>query len=65
MAQERHFKVLEQNEGEVIYSESWIKDNYWPYWCQQMRRIGKQDQISFESCIEDWIIINWAEEIKP
>lgn len=42
-------------------SEAQILRDYYPWWKSQMEKRGKQDLISEESCIEDWIVVNWAE----
>lgn len=36
---------------------------YYQYWCEQMRRVGKADLISPQSCVEDFIVANWAERV--
>ena len=48
---------------DFYYTEDEIIERYWDYWCSQMRRVGKEDMISRERCIEDWITVNWAMEI--
>jgi len=60
----RQFKILEQDEGEKIVTEDWIRENYFPYWKEMMIKMGIGDQFNFEFCLEDWIAVNWAEEIK-
>ncbi len=50
--------------GEYILTEEQIYNEYWDYWCSQMRRVGKEDMISKERCLEDWITVNWAWEVK-
>lgn len=50
--------------GEYILTEEQIYNEYWDYWCIQMRRVGKEDMISKERCLEDWITVNWAWEVK-
>jgi len=50
-------------DGEVVehfVSREEILSTYYPWWCEQMRKAGKADQISEEHCIEDWITVNWA-----
>lgn len=42
---------------EVTVTEEDIRRVYFPCW---KNRSGSD---SFEQCLEDWIIINWAEEI--
>ncbi len=55
------------SENEVITnSEEDIRNEYYPYWYEQMcSKYGKDfvDKVfSFENCLEDWIVINWAWE---
>jgi hypothetical protein len=60
----RHFKYQDQD-GEHTFSEAQILADYYPYWQEQVRRVGREHLISPENCIEDWVAVNWAEEIKP
>ena len=41
-----------------------ILSQYFPHWCEQMRRVGKADQISDAACIDDFVTVHWAYE-KP
>ena len=50
--------------GEYILTEEQIYNEYWDYWCAQMRKVGKEDMISKERCLEDWITVYWAWEVK-
>lgn len=62
----RKFLVQEfddQQGYECIVSEKEIEESYFPYWKSKMLKVGKEDLISFENCLEDWIIVNWAKEI--
>lgn len=45
------------------YSEDEIIRLYFPYWCEQMVKAGKGQDISRQACIEDWVVVNWAERI--
>ena len=69
MSTERRWRYQEPgDDGEptlVTVTEGEIRRLYYPYWKKQMRKVGKQDQISFENCIEDWIVVHWAEEETP
>lgn len=47
----------------VTMSEEDIIREYYPYWQEQMRRAGKADQISEQGCIEDWVVVHWAEPL--
>jgi len=49
-----------------ILSEAQILAIYFPCWSKQMRKAGKQNLISFENCIKDWVVVHWAWEVlKP
>lgn len=48
---------------ERILTEDQIIAEYWDYWCSQMRKVSKEDMISRERCIEDWITVHWAMEV--
>ena len=70
MKPQRRFKVWDQGappEGE-IFTEEQIKKSYYPYWQEQMKRrwAGKDWPCAntFENCLDDWIVVNWAVEIK-
>lgn len=49
-------------------SEEDIRKEYWLYWYGKMcEKFGKEfvdKTYSFEDCLEDWIIVNWAVESK-
>lgn len=63
----KYYAHYVQDEEElVVLSEEQILQNYWPYWEEQMaKKYGKMsDLISEASCIEDWVIVNWAWEVK-
>ena len=52
------------NHGEPVIvemSEAEILAEYYPYWQEQMRRVGKESQISEQECINDWVVVHWAE----
>jgi len=48
--------IVEMSEAEIIAT-------YYPYWQEQMRRVGKESQISEQECINDWVVVHWAEEV--
>lgn len=52
----------ESGHVEETLSEAMILQYYYPYWSEQMHKVGKQDMISEELCIEDWVIVHWAWE---
>jgi hypothetical protein len=49
---------------DVIMTEQEIIDYYFDYWSNQMRKVGKENMISNERCIEDFCAVHWATEIK-
>ena len=52
----------------VTLSEDDIRKNYYPYWYKKMCEKYEQSYVdqnySFEDCLSDWIVINWAWESK-
>lgn len=44
------------------WSTEQIIESYYGYWTGMMESVGKEDQISEEKAIEDWIVVNWAVE---
>jgi hypothetical protein len=63
----RHWEYVELGDnGEVVtrrLSDEDILRYYYPYWCGEMCRVGKADQISAEDCIQDFVTVHWAHEI--
>ena len=45
-----------------VMTEVDILATYYPYWCEQMRKVHKEDQISEQNCIDDWVVVHWAWE---
>jgi hypothetical protein len=47
-------------------SEQEIRETYYPFWYEKMcRKFGKEvvdAEYTFEHCLEDWIVVNWAWE---
>lgn len=50
--------------GQHFISEDTIIEEYFLFWSEQMKKVGKESCISKENCLEDWIVIHWAWEIK-
>ena len=48
----------------VTVSEEDIRKDYWPFWYGKMcDKYGKEHvdaTYSFEDCLDDWIVVNWA-----
>jgi len=47
----------------LIQSEKTILDYYYLYWCDRMVKAGKEDQISEDNYLDDWVVVNWANYI--
>lgn len=49
-------------------SEEDIRKEYYPYWKKRMiEKFGEEyynEHYSFETCLEDWIMVSWAWEVK-
>jgi hypothetical protein len=52
----------------VTVSEEDVRRDYYPYWYDKMcKKFGKEvvdRDYSFEDCLDDWIVVNWAWESK-
>lgn len=50
----------------ITLSEDEIKNTYYPYWYDRMcTKFGKEEvntKYTFEDCLDDWIVVNWAWE---
>lgn len=46
-----------------IWTEDQILQSYWDRWQEQMYKAGKEDLISKDRCILDWVTTNWASQI--
>jgi hypothetical protein len=64
----RRFRYVEPGENdepvEHIVTDVWIEEHYFPWWQEQMRKVGKESEICLQNCIEDFIVVHWAEELK-
>lgn len=68
----RYWRITypDDNDQDVVetWSEEDVKQKYWPYWYGKMcDKFGKEyvDQnYTFEDCLDDWIVVNWAWESK-
>jgi hypothetical protein len=63
----RRFEVSYPGENGEFCTEMWteedIKKEYFERWCTGMRSVGKVGLISWELCLEDWIVAHWAKEV--
>lgn len=49
----------------ITMTEIQIIEEYWVQWSSEMRKQGKDERdITHDNCIEDWVTINWATEVK-
>lgn len=46
------------------YTEDGIIKLYYDEWVQQMVKSGKYNDLTRQKCIDDWVTIHWATEIK-
>jgi hypothetical protein len=44
------------------WSEDQIIKSYYSYWAQKMIMAGHREQVSTQSCIDDWTVVHWAQE---
>ena len=57
-------KGFENEALTITVSAEWIMQRYYPYWCDQMIRAGKDpEQWTIEDVIMDFCVVNWAIEI--
>jgi hypothetical protein len=60
----RYFSYIESEDEievtKIVYSEKEIIDEFWSYWCTEMRGNGYADLITVNNCIDDWCTIHWA-----
>tara|TARA_R110000868_G_scaffold206151_2_gene454892 strand:- start:2867 stop:3088 length:222 start_codon:yes stop_codon:yes gene_type:complete len=50
-------KVLEITEAQIL-------ESYYPFWSDTMRDLGREDKISDQNCIDDFVTVNWCWEKK-
>ena len=52
----------------VTVSEDEIREEFYPYWYEKMcAKYGKEhvdETYSFEDCLDDWVVVHWAWEVK-
>jgi hypothetical protein len=62
----KYYTIVFPGEFGQHVQETWSSDqiieSYYKYWAVKMIDAGKSDDISRERCIEDWIVIHWAQE---
>lgn len=61
-------RVFAYNEQEannpLLITDKQILEEYYPWWKEQMIKVNKSNLINEDNCIDDWVIINWAWELK-
>lgn len=45
----------------VVRTEQQILDETFVWWSGRMRERGLDHLITYEQCIQDWVVVNWAE----
>ena len=45
-------------------TEEDIIELYWEYWNDSMIKVGKRSQCTRQNCIDDFVVVNWASEVK-
>lgn len=63
----RRFAFNEQGQDKpVVMTEDEIRSTYWDYWVGQMtKKFGPEsDRINWENCLDDFLVVNWAWEVK-
>lgn len=50
--------------GEYTLTDDEILEFYYSEWAKAMVRAGKRDKISKENCIQDFVVVHWAWEVK-
>lgn len=62
----RKWLVLSPEGDEVVSEEEIISGVYFDYWKSKMQaKFGADSElITKANCIEDWVVIHWAQEIK-
>lgn len=52
----------------VTMSEDDIRKEYYPYWyrkmCEKYEQSYVDEHYSFPDCLDDWITVHWASEVK-
>ena len=52
----------------VTVSEEDVRRDYYPFWYDKMCKKYSKEHVdktySFEDCLDDWIVVNWAWESK-
>lgn len=60
----RTWKFWDNSEAPTIITDDEIREEYWPYWHTKMVELGRYDQITIENCIQDFVTVYWAWEVR-
>ena len=59
---------IENGDRTITVSEDEIRKEYYPHWykmmCIKYEQAYVDEHYSFEDCLEDWITIHYAREVK-
>ena len=54
-----------EDNPEIVLSEKEILDQYFSHWLSMMAKAGKTlPQDAEQVCIDDWVVVNWAQEVE-
>lgn len=59
----RRFRYEDTGGVHEVEEKEIIKE-YFPTWKQKMISIGKEDQVSYQNCVDDFCIIHYAHEVR-
>lgn len=63
----RTFTFIEPDENHNVVEHTMtydeIIDYYFEYWSGQMKKVGKEELISKDRCVDDFCVVHWASEI--
>lgn len=48
----------------VKLTEKQIREENWGTWKIKMEKLQRPELISWENCLNDWMVENWAWEVK-
>ena len=61
----KHFMYAEPGEdGEALWThmtEDEVMQEYWPWWFQRMKELGREELATKDRCLEDFATVHWAE----
>jgi hypothetical protein len=63
----RRFKYWDQDtppEGKIVTEEEILRD-YYPHWKKMIdSKYRKGHDFTEQDCVDDWMVVNWAVELK-